>query len=90
MRKIQVEIPEDIAKDLESKDQRYISQLLYLGLKQLKMEEALTLIKDGQASIGYGAEYAEVSLDEMTKFAYAHGLKPNYSEETVQEELNIR
>lgn len=87
MKKIQVEIPEDLAKDLEAKDQRYIGHLLSLGFKQVKMQEALTLIRNGQASIGYGAEYAGVSAEEMTKFAYAHGLKPTYSEDTMHEEL---
>ena len=90
MSKIQVEIPEDIADELESKDQKYISQLLSLGLKQLKMQEALTWVKEGQASIGYGAEYAGVSREEMAKYAYSQGIKPAFSEETVAEELGNR
>jgi len=58
-----------------------------LGLKQLKMQEALTWIKEDQASIGYGAEYAGVSSEEMAKYAYSQGVKPAFSEETIDEEL---
>lgn len=87
MKRVQIEIPEDLAEALESKDPRYISQLLAVGLRQLKMEEALALIKNGDASIGYAAEFAGVHIDEMIRFAYAHGLKPDFSEETIKEEL---
>ena len=54
------------------------------------MQEALTWVKEGQASIGYGAEYAGVSREEMAKYAYSQGIKPAFSEETVAEELGNR
>jgi len=87
MKTLQVEISEDLAKDLEKKDQQYLGQLLSVGFKQMKMEEALQFLKNGHASIGYVAAYAGVSAAEMAQFAHAHGLKPQYSEETLEEEL---
>ena len=87
MKTLQVEIPEALAKDLEKKDQQYLGQLLSVGFKQIKMEEALQFLKNGHASIGYAAAYAGVSTAEMARFAHAHGLKPQSSEETLDEEL---
>ncbi|MFH1963627.1 MAG: hypothetical protein ABIJ30_12290 [bacterium] len=87
MKVLQLELPDTLAKDLMPMDSRYICQLIDLGMKQLKMENALVLLKKGGVSIGYAAKIADVTIDEMSTFAYAKGLMPAFSLETLKEEL---
>ncbi|MBU0701683.1 hypothetical protein KKE26_10415 [bacterium] len=87
MKVLQLELPDTLAKDLMPMDSRYICQLIDLGMKQLKMENALVLLKKGGVSIGYAAKIADVTMDEMSTFAYAKGLIPTFSIETLKEEL---
>ena len=47
-------------------------------------------MREGQASIGYGAEYAGVTPEEMATYAYSKGVKPAFSEETIDEELEAK
>lgn len=87
MQVLKLEIPDTLAKDIKPMDSRYICQLIDLGMKQIKMENALVLLKKGSVSIGYAAKIADVTMDEMSTFAYAKGLIPTFSQETLKEEL---
>lgn len=87
MKVLKLEISDTLAKDIMPMNSKHICQLINLGIKQIKMENALLLLKKGNVSIGYAAKIADVTVDEMTTFAYAKGLMPTFSKETLKEEL---
>ncbi|MEW6680992.1 MAG: hypothetical protein AB1297_08275 [bacterium] len=87
MKTLKLEIPDELAEDIKILDSKYICQLIDLGIRQLKMENALVLLKKGGCSLGYAAKISGVSEDEISAFAYARGLVPFFSEETLKEEL---
>jgi predicted HTH domain antitoxin len=64
-----------------------LEELLRLGVRQIKMEQALALFKQGGISIWRAARLADVSLREMTQYAVAHGLRAAADDETMREEL---
>ena len=64
-----------------------LAELLRLGLRQVKMEQALALYKQGGISLWRAARLAGVSLREMTQYAAAQGLRAILDDETLREEL---
>lgn len=64
-----------------------LGELLRLGLRQVKMEQALALFRQGGISLWRAARLAGVSLREMTQYAAAQGLRATADEETIREEL---
>ena len=57
------------------------------GAKDLRMEESLTLLRKGTATLGRAAELADVTHQEMAMFARSHGVEPSVSEDSIREEL---
>lgn len=90
MKTLKLEVPDTLAEEIKTTDSKYICQLIDLGMRHLKMENALLLLKNGGVSIGYAAKIACVSEDEMSAFAYAKGLVPTFSKETLKEELGMQ
>lgn len=64
-----------------------LGELLRLGLRQVKMEQALALFKQGGISLWRAARLAGVSLREMAQYAVAQGLRATVDDETLREEL---
>jgi predicted HTH domain antitoxin len=64
------------------------SVVLKAGLRQIKLESALALLKHGDVSLWKAARLAGISLREMTQQSVAHGLRPALDPETVDEELS--
>jgi len=64
-----------------------LEELLRLGIRQLKMEQALALFKQGGISIWRAARLADVSLREMTQYAVSQGLRASVDDQTIREEL---
>ncbi|MDI6735896.1 MAG: hypothetical protein QME42_06855 [bacterium] len=90
MKTLRIEMPDTLAEEIKNTDNKYICQLIDLGIRQLKMENALVLLKKGGVSIGYVAGVAGVSEDEMATFAYVRGFAPTFSQQTLREELGIQ
>ncbi len=67
--------------------QTSLSELLRLGLRQVKMEQALALFKQGGISLWRAARLAGVSWREMNQYAVAQGLRATVDDETIREEL---
>ncbi len=78
MRTITVRVPDNLVGELPE-DESSISEILKLGLKQLKIEKAIQRYKKGGISIAKAAELAGISIREMISVAYAHGLEPKYN-----------
>ncbi|MCZ7361390.1 MAG: UPF0175 family protein [Candidatus Methanoperedens sp.] len=75
MKTITVRLPDHLAEELPE-DEASISEVLKLGLKQMKIEKAIERFKKGGMSLAKAAELAGISIREMIPVAYAHGLEP--------------
>ena len=64
-----------------------LQQIFRLGLYQYKVERALALYRDGAGSLGYIAEQVGLSKRDLIREARARGIEPDFSEETLREDL---
>jgi len=87
MTKITVEVSEEFLQAIPLHDQAMVHQIFELGLTQLKIEMALRRYREGSISLGYAARLAGIPKREMILQARARGIMPQFSEQTVQEEL---
>jgi predicted HTH domain antitoxin len=80
-------IPSTLARELKTANQNFLINILERGLKDFKIERALEQYSRGNMSFGAAAEQANVSQSILSKYAYARGIEPSFSAETVDEEL---
>ena len=80
-------LPDLLADELKSASQDFLLEVLEKGLKEWKIERALELYARGGFTFGAAAEHAGVSQSELSRHAYARGLEPPSSPETLAEEL---
>ncbi len=64
-----------------------LQQIFRLGLYQYKVERGLKLYRDGVGSLGYIAEQLSLAKRDLIREARLRGIEPDFSEQTVQEEL---
>lgn len=81
-------IPDSLARELETANQGFLIELLERGLQALKIERALEQYACGGISFGAAAHQAGVSQSDLARHAYARGMEPPYSEETLAEEIS--
>ena len=86
MQKLTLELPESLMDELGPYRDN-LHSLLMAGLRQVKLESALALFRQGNISLWKAARMAGFSLREMTQQAVARGLRPAVDEETIAEEL---
>ena len=87
MKALTLEIPDHLSQQLDKARSDFVVRVLELGLRQHKIEQALQQYKQGGMSLGAAAHIAGVTESEMARHAYAYGLQPSYSKETLAEEL---
>ena len=87
MKALTLEVPDHLAQQLDKARGDFVVRALELGLRQHRIEQALEQYKQGGMSLGAAAHKAGVTKSEMARQAYAYGLQPPYSEETLAEEL---
>jgi predicted HTH domain antitoxin len=75
MSTITIDIPERLREHLKGYEDK-LPELLTVGLKEVKIQQALALFKQGNISLWRAASLAVVSLREITTHAVAQGLKP--------------
>ena len=83
---IAIQIPRRWLEDVP-KEETALQQIFKLGLEQYKIERALVLYQDGAGSLGYVAERFGLSKRKLIQEARSQGVEPDFSEETVREEL---
>lgn len=83
---IAVSIPRQWLDNVPEKEITW-QQIFKLGLDQYKIEHALSMYQDDIGSLGYIAEQLGLSKRELIQEARRRGIEPNFSEETVLEEL---
>lgn len=86
MTKVNIVIPDELSKELKTY-QKEIPNLLAIGLRELKIKQALLLFKEGDISLWKAARTAGVSLREMTMHAISQGLRPKIDKQVLKEEL---
>lgn len=79
-------LPAPLAHELGSATQDFLADLLARGLREVKVERALELYARGGMSFGAAAQQAGVSETELSRFAYARGMEPPFSAQTLAEE----
>jgi predicted HTH domain antitoxin len=82
-----ITVPAPLAQELDSVSQEFLVQVLERGLRVLKIEQALDRYARGGISFGAAAHQAGVSQSELARHAYARGMEPPFSVETLTEEL---
>jgi len=82
---ITITVSDDLSAQLEPYRDN-LDDLLRIGLRELKLNQSLTLFKQGNISIWKAARLAGVSLREMTQYAATQGLRAVVEEETLREE----
>jgi hypothetical protein len=80
-------LPAPLAHELGSATQDFLADLLARGLREVKVERALERYARGGMSFGAAAQQAGVSQTDLSRFAYARGMEPPFSAETLVEEL---
>ena len=64
-----------------------LQQIFRMGLFHYKVERGLRLYQDGVGSLGYIAEHLGLSKRDLVREARIRGIEPDFSDETVREEL---
>ncbi len=85
--KVEIEVPDELAAQLKNCDARFVRQLITLGLRELRLEEAVAMLRDAGASLAFAAEYAGVTRTEMAAFCRLRGLQPRWDDQMLREEL---
>ena len=81
-------IPDSLARQINTANQDFLIELLERGLHALKIERALDQYVRGGISFGAAAQQADISQSELARHAYARGMEPPFSDETLAEELS--
>jgi hypothetical protein len=66
------------------------SQVLELGLRQWRIQQALENYRSGHGSLAHAAEQAGISVREIIILAYAHGLAPSADPDLLAEPLTLK
>ncbi len=87
MERLVIQVPSDLVQQLKRK-RRMIPQYLRLGMRQEeRIQYALRLYQKRQASIGHAARIAGLTVMEMMEEAAQRGVKPNWSEKMLRQEV---
>jgi predicted HTH domain antitoxin len=81
-------VPDSLARELDSVEEALLVDLLERGLREFKIEQALERYARGGVSFGAAARQAGVSRSDLARHAYARGMEPPFSAETLAEELD--
>jgi hypothetical protein len=85
---ITLDLPPSLAKELSQASREFLVEILERGLCEMKIERGLEQYSQGKLSFGATARQAGVSQSELARCAYAHGMEPPFTAETVAGELS--
>ena len=81
-------LPPPLARDLGEVTEDFVVELLERGLRELRIDRALERYARGGMSLGAAAKMTGVTQSELSRYAYARGMEPPFSAETLTEELD--
>lgn len=79
--KVSVELP----REAEGLSEEEVEQLFLLGLREMRIEKALIMLRKGDISLWKTAKIAGLTLREMTEEACRRGIEPRVTEEMIEE-----
>lgn len=79
--KVSVELP----REAEGLSEEEVEQLFLLGLREMRIEKALIMLRKGYISLWKTAKIAGLTLREMTEEACRRGIEPRVTEEMIEE-----
>ena len=84
---VTLNIPDRLAQELKSANEDFLIEVLERGLKSMKIDRALEQYARGGMSFGAAAYQAGLSQSKLARHAYACGIEPPCSDDTLAEEL---
>ena len=84
---LNLKIPNSMAEELKHVNQQFLIDIFQRGLHDFKIERALTRYAAGGISFGAAAQEVGISKSDFARHAYAKGIEPPFSSDTLQEEL---
>jgi hypothetical protein len=81
-------VPDSLAQELDSTSQEFLVEVLERGLCDLKIERILKQYARGELTSSAAAHQVGVSQSELARHAYARGMEPSFSAETLAEEMS--
>ena len=85
---ITVQLSPVLAEELGTASEDFLTDIIERGLRELKVDRALEQYRQGRMSFGATAQQAGVTESELSRYAYARGMEPPFSQQTLAEELN--
>jgi predicted HTH domain antitoxin len=85
--KIVLEVPETMAQELATATQDFLAEILQRGLRETRIERALSRYRLGGISFAATAEAAGVSQAELARHAYIRHIEPPFDAEMLAEEM---
>ena len=84
---VTVRIPRNWIKGIPE-EEITLKQIIRLGIHRYRVERAIQLYQDGVGSLGYVAEQMGIDKQDLIREARHHNIEPDFSEQTVKEELS--
>jgi len=89
VKKLTITLSNDLLDGLEGEKEKVLEEVLFEGIRFLKIKRALNKYCDGKISFGRATELAGVPEDELARQTFSLGIEPSISEKTLKEELGI-
>ena len=81
-------LPASVAKEVDALSRDFLTEIFERGLRQWRIEKALDRYAAGELSFGAAAAQTGMTQSELSRSAYARGMTPPWSAETLAEELS--
>lgn len=78
---------EALSKEEAKERSEVIRELLITGIKEKKLEKAITLYKEGKATLWKAARVADISLWKMTEILRDRKVEAQYTTRELKEDL---
>lgn len=82
-------LADPLADELRQASQELLAELLDRGLRERKIDRVLAVYARSEMSFGAAAEELDMAYDELARVAYARGLAPHWTENTIEEEMGL-
>lgn len=86
MTNLQITVSDELAVQLKPYE-GHLEDLLRAGLREAKLGQSLVLFQHGDISVWKAASLAGVSLREMLLYLNLNGIRPEFDDEEIREEL---
>ena len=80
-----MEVTLELPKEAQGLSEEEIGQVFLIGLREMRIEKALILLRKDDISVWKAAEIAGLSLREMIEGARRRGVRPRVTNEMIEE-----